>query len=184
MPTEGLPLIQIMELITNPLVLIILAWLIAIVFAGIWVRKPKDKVAKVKVVKQKGPLMKQIGKMMSETEKGKELSVPPVRTRQEIITQIFESKMNAMGLVPSTDSGYVPVSYTPLSRFLKERGVPDDTISAILAGLMEEENEVEVRDIIDAAADSPEVNLIGNELDMAKQLAVEEWKNLRETGKS
>jgi len=184
---EGQPLIQIIELLSNPLTIIIVAWVVAVIVAGVWVRRPKDKPAKTKPVKTKpvkfkGPMMKQIKKMISETEKGKGLSVPPVRTRQEIITQIFESKMNAIHLTPSTDSGYVPVSYTPLARFLKERGVADDTISAILAGLMEEEHEVEVRDIIDAAADSPEVNLIGNELDMAKQLAVDEWKKMRESG--
>jgi hypothetical protein len=176
-----------MNYLTDPLVLIVIAWIIAIVVAGIWVRRPKDKVpktasSKTKVAKVKGPLMKQIGKMLSETDKGKALSVPPVRTRQEIVTQLFESKMNAINLTPSKDSGYVPVSYTPLARFLKERGVPDDTISAILAGLMEEENEAEVRDIIDAAADSPDVNLVGNELNKAKELAIEEWKNLRESG--
>jgi hypothetical protein len=180
-------LTQIMNYLTDPLVLIVIIWIVAIVVAGIWTRRPKDRASKpepkkTKVVKVKGPLMKQISKMISETEKGKELSVPPVRTRQEIVTQLFESKMNAINLTPSKDSGYVPVSYTPLARFLKERGVPDDTISAILAGLMEEEHEAEVRDIIDATADSPDVNLVGNELDKAKELAVEEWKNLRKSG--
>jgi hypothetical protein len=180
-------LIQIIEFITDPVVLIILSWFIAIVFAGIWTRRPKDKATKVKATKSKptklkDPLMKQIGKMISDTEKGKELSVPPVRTRQEIITQIFESKMNAINLTPSKDSGHVPVSYTPLSRFLMDRGVGEDTINALLSGLMEVETEIEVRDIIDALADSPEVNLIGNELDKAKELATEEWKNLQESG--
>jgi len=176
-----------MELITDPLVLIIIAWFIAVIFTGIWVRRPKDKAAKTKVTKtkvtkHKGPLMKQIGKMISDTEKGKELSVPPVRTRQEIITEIFESKMNAIDLTPSKDSGHVPVSYTPLARFLKERGVVEDTINALLSGLMEVESEDEVRDIIDALSESPEVNLVGNELGKAIELALEEWKNLRESG--
>ncbi len=187
-------MIQIIELLLHPLTLIIIIWLIAAIIGGIWVRKPKEKaaktkpaktkVAKAKPTKFKGPMMKQIKKMIGETEKGKNLSVPSVRTRQEIITQLFESKMNLINLTPSTDSGYVPVSHTPLARFLKERGVADDTISAILAGLMEEEHEAEVRNIIDATADSPEVNLIGHELDEAKELAVEEWKRLRESGKA
>lgn len=192
--TEGLPLIQIIELLTDPLTVIIIIWLVAGIIGGIWARKPKDKAAppkkgktkaeKVKPAKFKGPMMKQLQKMIGETEKGKSLSVPSVRTRQEIITQIFESKMNEINLTPSTDSGYVPVSSTPLARFLKDRGVADDTIDAIIAGLMEEEHEAEVRDIIDATADSPEVNLIGNELDEAKELAVDEWRKLRESGKS
>jgi hypothetical protein len=185
-------LIPIIELLTDSPALIIIIWLVAILIAGMWVRRPKEKEDKPKVAKAKkektkkakvkGPLMKQMKKMISETEKGKGLSVPSVRTRQEIITQIFESKMNAINLKPSTDGGYVPMSYTPLARFLKERGVAEDTISAILTGLMEEEHEVEVRDIIDAAADSPEVNLIGNELEMAKQLAVDEWRKMRGSG--
>ena len=188
---EGLPLIQIIEILSDPLTIIILIWLVAGIIGGIWARKPKEKAAppkkgkmkakKTKPVKFKGPMMKQLQKMISETEKGKSLSVPSVRTRQEIITQLFESKMNQVNLKPSTDSGYVPVSYTPLARFLKDRGVADDTIDAIIAGLMEEKHEAEVRDIIDAAADSPEVNLIGHELDEAKDLAVDEWKRLRES---
>jgi hypothetical protein len=168
---------QITILFTDPLFLIVIVWILAALAAAIWVRRPRTKVAKVK-----GPLMKQIGKMIGETEKGNKLSVPAVRTRQEIITRMFESKMDAIGLEPSKDGGYIPVSSTPLARFLKERGVPDDTINAILAGLMEEERETEVRAIIDAAADSPEINLVGNELDKAKDLAVEEWKNLRASG--
>jgi hypothetical protein len=87
--------------------------------------------------------------------------------------------MKSVGLKPSSDSGYIPVSYTPLARFLKDRGVQDDTIGAILAGLMEEETAESVRGIIDAAADTPGVDLIGEELEKAKLLGVEEWKNLR-----
>ncbi|MFW9960088.1 MAG: hypothetical protein ACFFDV_03670 [Candidatus Thorarchaeota archaeon] len=187
-------MIQIIELLTDPLTVIIIIWLVASIIGGIWARKPKDKAAppkkgktkaeKVKPAKFKGPMMKQLKKMIGETEKGKSLSVPSVRTRQEIITQIFLSKMNQINLTPSTDSGYVPVSSTPLARFLKDRGVADDTIDAIIAGLMEEEHEAEVRNIIDAASDSPEVNLIGNELDEAKELAVDEWRKLRESGKT
>lgn len=170
---------QIIEFLTDPLVLIVIIWIVGIAVGIIYVRRPRTKIAKVK-----GPLMKQIGKMIGETEKTTDLTVPAVRSRQEIITQMFESKMHAIDLEPSTDSGYVPVSHTPLARFLKQRGIPDDTISAILAGLMEEEHEAEVRAIIEAAADSPDVNLIGDELNKAKDLAVEEWKNLRESGKA
>lgn len=183
-------MIQFIELLTEPLSMIIITWIVAIIVAGIWSRRPKEKAPKTKTTKAKpsktkpasfkGPMMKQIRKMISETEKGKELSVPPVRSRQEIITQIFESKMNAIDLAPSKDSGNIPVSYTPLARFLKDRGVTDDTISAILAGLMEVEDEADVRNIIDATADSKEVNLIGEELDKAKTLAVHEWKKMAE----
>lgn len=164
---------------TLTLVVIVLIWIIAAVIGAMYLRRPRAKVAKAK-----GPLMNQMRKMIGQAEKGKDLSVPTVRSRQDIITQMFASTMHAIGLEPSTDSGYVPVSHTPLARFLKQRGVPDDTIGAILAGLMEEEHETEVRAIIEAAADSPDINLVGDELDEAKELAVEEWKILHESGKA
>jgi hypothetical protein len=169
---------EIIEFLSDPLVLIVIAWIVAVIIGVAWVRRPRTKIAKVK-----GPLMKQIGKMIHETEKTNVLSVPNVRSRQEIITQMFESKMHAIDLEPSTDSGYVPVSHTPLARFLKERGVLDDTIGAILDGIMEAENETEVRGMIDASAASPDVNLTGNELEKTKDLAVQEWKNFKESGK-
>ena len=125
------------------------------------------------------PILKQMRRMVSEVDKEKDMKEPVVQTRQEIITGKFNSQMQSIGLEPATDSGYVPVSHTPLARFLVERGVHDDTVSAILAGLMEEEGEAEVRAIIDAAADTPGVDLTGEELAKAQDLAVVEWTNLR-----
>ena len=124
------------------------------------------------------PIVKQMRRMVSEVDKEK-VKEPVVQTRQEIITKKFNSQMHSIGLEPATDSGYVPVSHTPLARFLVERGVHEDTVSAILAGLMEEEGEAEVRAIIDAAADTPGVDLTGEELAKAQDLAVVEWTNLR-----
>ena len=124
------------------------------------------------------PIVKQMRRMVSEVDKEK-VKEPVVQTRQEIITKKFNSQMQSIGLEPATDSGYVPVSHTPLARFLVERGVHEDTVSAILAGLMEEEGEAEVRTIIDAAADTPGVDLTGEELAKAQDLAVVEWTNLR-----
>ena len=125
------------------------------------------------------PLMKQISRMSTEIDKGKELSEPVVRSRQEIITTKFTTQMQSIGLEPATDSGYVPVSHTPLARFLRDRGVQDETVSAILAGLMEEENEADVRAIILAAAETPGVDLTGIELEKAQDLAATEWRNVR-----
>lgn len=181
----------ILGLFQDPLILIAVLWIIGIVIAVVVMRRPKgpktpkdptkpEKPKKSKI-KAKGHLMKPIQKMVSAAERDKKLTVPPVRSRQEIITQMFESKTNEIGLVASTSSGYVPVSYTPLARFLKERNVPEDTVSAIIAGIMEEENEEAVEAIIEATAESPEVDLIGDELDKAKELAVEEWRNVRKT---
>jgi len=42
-----------------------------------------------------------------------------------------------------------------------------------------EESEADVRTIIEVAADSPEVNLTSDELEKAKELAVEEWRNVK-----
>jgi hypothetical protein len=125
------------------------------------------------------PVVKQMRRMILDVDKERDIIEPSVKSRQEIITKMFDSQMNAVGLRPSADSGYVPVSYTPLARFLIERGVQDDTVSAILAGLMEVESEVHVREIVDAAADTPGVDLTGAELEKAKQLAVDEWNNVR-----
>ncbi|MHA1862407.1 MAG: hypothetical protein ACTSWA_01460 [Candidatus Thorarchaeota archaeon] len=173
----------------DPLILIAIFWIVGIIIAVVLLKRskgskePKDltkpqkpKRSKIKV---KGHLMKQIQKMEGQAEKDKELTVPPVRSRQEIITEIFESKTSAIGLEASTAGGYVPVSYTPLARFLKDRNVAEDTVSAIIAGIMEEDNAESVKAIIEAAADSPEVDLIGNELDKAKELAVQEWRNVK-----
>ena len=123
------------------------------------------------------PVLKQARKMISEVDKEKDITNPVVRTRQDIVTTKFNSQMKELGLEPSTDSGYIPVSYTPLARFLKERGVNEDTVGAILAGLMEEASEADVRAIIIATADTPGVDLTGGELEKAQELAVAEWTN-------
>ena len=175
-------------LFSNPLILIGAVWTIGVVVAVGLRRKSKDAKVPKKIepkkqkksnAKVKGPLIKQMQKMESEAGKDKKLSVPPVRSRQEIITEIFASKTRAIGLQASTSSGYIPVSNTPLARFLKERKVPEVTVSAIIEGIMEEETEVGVRELIEAA--SPELGLSHNELDNAKDLAVQEWRNVSET---
>jgi len=176
-------------ILEDPLILIAIFWIVGIVIAVILLKRSKGstkskalkepKKPKRSKIKVKGHLMKQIQKMEGQAEKDKELTVPPVRSRQEIITEIFESKTNAIGLEASTAGGFVPVSYTPLARFLKDRNVAENTVSAIIVGIMEEENAESVKAIIEAAADSPEVDLIGDELEKAKELAVQEWRNVK-----
>ncbi|MDF1539140.1 MAG: hypothetical protein P1Q69_09565 [Candidatus Thorarchaeota archaeon] len=128
--------------------------------------------------KQK-PIIKRIQKMRKLIEKDKQFSVSETRTREDIITELFTGKMNAIGIIPSSDSGYIPTSQTPLARYLRRFGVVDDIIDAILAGLAEEETEQAVRDIIEAAAETPEINLDGDYLKQAQELAVDEWDKLR-----
>ncbi|MHA1768303.1 MAG: hypothetical protein ACTSV3_00420 [Candidatus Thorarchaeota archaeon] len=125
------------------------------------------------------PLARRLRKMRSQIDKGREIELPPVRSRQEIVTEIFSSQMSTLGLTPSTEGGHVPVSYTPLSRFLRERGVSDEIASAILDGLMEEDTEDAVRNIIDVATATPEMQLGPKDIEKARELAVQEWKNLR-----
>jgi hypothetical protein len=128
---------------------------------------------------KKSEIGKQIKKMLSATEKGKLPDAPDTRSRQELITEMFEEKLEELDMKPSSDSGYIPVSLTPLAQKLLQCGVSDEIVSAILAGLQEVESELSVKDIIDAAAESPEVHLTGKDLEEAKELAVDEWKRLR-----
>lgn len=177
---------QILTLFMDPFILIVTLWIIGVIIAVAIFRRSKGPKAPGKVkptkrkkskVKVKGHLMKPIKKMVSEAEKGKKLSVPEVQSRHDIITDMFESKLAAIGLEAAAASDYVPVSHTPLARFLKDLNVPETTVSAIIAGIMEEDSEDDVKVIIEAA--SPELGLTGDELDNAKELAVEEWRNVK-----
>ena len=166
MQTEILDLI--IEFLFSPIFLFVLVMIIVVgVARSLTGRKSQSGV----------PIVRQMRRMASQLEKEKDLSDPVVRSRQDIIIHKFNSKMKEIGLEPSTDSGYVPASHTPLARFLKDRGVHEDTVGAILAGIMEEQNEVDVRAIIDAAAETPDVDLTGEELEKAQDLAVTEWTN-------
>lgn len=124
-------------------------------------------------------VMKTMTKMLADVEKGRSITLTGVPTRQSTITSLFEKKMDAIGMKPSTESEYIPVSYTPLARFLTERKVPDHIVSAILAGLKEEDSEEEVRKIIEAAATTSHVDLSPKEIQKAQELAVEEWNRVK-----
>ncbi len=127
------------------------------------------------------PRIRQIDKLQSAIQKDKDPPALQVKTRQDIITEIFEKKMNAVGMTPSEDSGYIPTSQTPLANYLKKYNISDDIIDAIQTGLDEEESEAAVRGIIRAAADTPDVNLDGIFLEKAEEIAVEEWKRRKGT---
>jgi hypothetical protein len=128
------------------------------------------------------PVVGKIQKMIGDVEKERTVKVPDVKSRETIITEKFESEMKSVGLQPSTESGYIPVSYTPLARFLAERGIANDIASAISAGLKEEQTEEDVRNIIDAAAGTPDIDLTPDEIKKAQDLAVEEWNRVRKSG--
>ena len=122
-------------------------------------------------------------KLQSAVQKGKKIQEPEVTSRQDTITELFTEKMLAVGIEPSEDSGYIPTSQTPLARYLRKYEISDDVIDAILAGLAEEETEEAVAEIIDAAADTPDVNLEGMFLEQAKDLAIEEWRRKRRSNR-
>jgi hypothetical protein len=151
----------------------VLFFLIVFIISGICQKGP-----------QKPSIIKGMEKMLSTMEKGRIPEPPEVVDRQTIITGLFESKMQAIGLTPSTDSGHIPVSYSPLAVFMRDKGVPEDIVAAIITGLKEEDNENDVIEIIDAAADTPDVPLQGPDLEKAKNLAVEEWKREKRTDAS
>ncbi len=125
------------------------------------------------------PIIKKIKKLRSAVEKGKKPPSLEIKSREEIITTKFEEAMHEIGLNPSEDSGYIPTSQTPLARYLRKYKIPDDIIDAVISGVAEAETAQAVRDIIDAAADSPKINLEGIYLGQAMDLAVEEWERRR-----
>jgi len=164
----------ILTFLMDPIIQLLLLIVIVLVIAG------------VAASRRRGPketqIVKTMGKILSDVEKGKPFSVVGDTTRQTLITKRFNEKMAKLGMEPSTESGYIPVSFTPLARYLSERGVPDDIVSAILAGLKEEESEEEVREIIEAAATTSSVDLTPAEIEKAQDLAVEEWTRVKRAG--
>ncbi|MFW9920968.1 MAG: hypothetical protein ACFFED_15310 [Candidatus Thorarchaeota archaeon] len=126
------------------------------------------------------PIIKKLKKIQVEIEKGKMPKLPETQSRQDIISSIFSEDLASIGLQASSDSGYIPSSQTPLAKYLRRFGVSDDIIDAILTGLGEEETAKAVRDVIEAAADTPDIDMHGEYLERAKELAVEEWKKRRQ----
>jgi hypothetical protein len=164
---------DILNLLTDTMFLLLIILLVCVILCARMAIRPSGP--------KDVPVVKRMRRMISQIDKERPVEPPSVRSRQDVITSIFESKMASLGLEPSRDSGYVPVSYTPLARFLKERGVSDDIAGAILEGLMEEATEADVRGIIDVAAETPEFSLGPKDLEKARELAVEEWKNLKKS---
>ncbi|UCE09212.1 MAG: hypothetical protein JSW61_09545 [Candidatus Thorarchaeota archaeon] len=148
--------------------LLVIALLVAVFAVAVLLGRP--------VGPRKTPIMKQVQKVKSAVDKGRTPPEVTVRSRLTIVTRLFEEKMEKVGLEPSSDSGYIPVSQTPFASFLAEHGVNEDTIGAILAELKQIESESGVAEIIDAVAETPGVVLEGADTETAVQLAIEEWQ--------
>ena len=167
---------QLIDLFMDPIIQYMILAFIILAIVAVAARRRRGP--------SRSPVVGKMQKMISDVERERQIKVPDVRSRDSIITEKFEGEMKSVGLQPSSESGYIPVSYTPLARFLAERGITDDIVSAISAGLMEEENEEDVRSIIDAAAGTPDVDLTPDEVKKAQDLAVEEWRRVRRANES
>ena len=165
-------IIQNITFLFEPPAVYVVAILTVLIILGVAIRRrPKGPAGP--------PIIKQMSKMMSRIEKGKPIKDVPVKSRQDIITENFEKKMHAVGLQPSTSSGYIPTSRTPLATYLLDHGVAESTTDAIISELSGLESKEAVKEIMDAAAEGEGVSFTGVELDMVKQLALEEWLRSR-----
>jgi hypothetical protein len=165
-------IIQNIEFLFQPPTIYFVAVVIILIVIGAAIRRrPKGPAGP--------PIIKRMSKMMSRIDKGKPIKDAPVKSRQDIITESFEEKMHAVGLQPSTDSGHIPTSRTPLAKYLLDHGVAESTTDAIVSELSGLESKDAVKEILEAAAESEGVSFTSLELDMAKQLALEEWLRSR-----
>ena len=127
------------------------------------------------------PAVKQVKSLLKAVQKNKKLPNIEVASRQEIVSRIFEERMHAVGLEPVDSTGHIPISSTPLARYLRGCGLNEDIVDAIISGILEEESEESVREIISAAAETPDITLTDRELSHAQELAVEEWRRKQKT---
>ncbi len=128
--------------------------------------------------KSKPPIIKQMEKLRGRIEKGKSISPINVRTRHEIIVDLFETKLRALNLEPSRASDYIPSARTPLASFLLDHGVDEQTVNTIINELKELKTKADVETIIEAVSEIPGVIFRSEDIKMAKHLALDEWIRL------
>ncbi|TFF94314.1 hypothetical protein EU546_05050 [Candidatus Thorarchaeota archaeon] len=129
--------------------------------------------------KGKGPVMKQMKKMISTIEKEKDFDEVNVKSRQEIITEEFLGKLQKLNLTLSEAAGYVPASYVPIALFLRDLNLPEQITEALLQGIEEAENEESVREMIDAAVEAADMDMSDDELAEAQELGLDEWRKVQ-----
>lgn len=129
--------------------------------------------------RSKSPIIKKIEKLYSKIQKDKKIDSFDVRSRQEILVSLFESKLRILNLEPSLESDYMPTAKTPLATFLLEHGVDKDTVNAIISELKDLPTKAEVESIIDAVAEIPGIHLRKEDVQMAKHLALDEWIRMK-----
>ena len=165
-------IIQNITMLFQPPAIYVVALLIVLIVLVVAIkRRPKGPAGP--------PIITYMSKMMSRIEKGKPIKDVPSKSRRHIITESFEEKMHAVGMQPSTDSGHIPTSRTPLAKYLLDHGVAESTTDVIISELGALESKEAVNDILDAAAEGEGVSFTDLELNMTKQLALEEWLRSR-----
>lgn len=155
------------DLLSSPMFLISLALVLVVVvlyFAKKKMISPADR----------SPIQK-VKHMHSAIKKGNPPDIPVTRSRQDIITELFESKMNKIGLEPASEAGFIPVSTGDFADYMIEHGVDSETMRAILDDLPTLKRQ-EVFDVVEAAAEMQDADFTTREVEKAKQLALNEWK--------
>jgi hypothetical protein len=122
----------------------------------------------------RSPIQK-VRHMHSAIKKGNQPDIPVTRSRQDITSELFESKMNKIGLEPASEAGFIPVSTGDFADYMIEHGVDPDTMRAILDDLPTLKRE-EMFDVVEAATEMRDVDFTNREVEEAKKLALNEWK--------
>ncbi|MBD3406468.1 MAG: hypothetical protein GF411_10180 [Candidatus Lokiarchaeota archaeon] len=167
----------IFNLLLNPLVLILLVGIIVILIVAVSRRGPKVPLGP--------PILKILVKMKSAVEKGSKVDVPIAKTRQQLITETFEPKLQEAGIELPKKGGYIPlVASSDLSQKLVEYKeqtgkFDDDEIEATIEGIHAAETEKEVDDIAETVSDH--LGLSDSQKQELGHLAREEWNRHKDS---
>ncbi|TXT57354.1 MAG: hypothetical protein BAJATHORv1_10054 [Candidatus Thorarchaeota archaeon] len=168
---------EIINLLLDPIVLVLLIVVIVIIAIAASRRGPKAPSGP--------PEVKIMLKMKSTVEKGRDVESPPVKSREEIISDMYESKLEEIGIKPPKEGGHIPlVASSDLSQKLVEYqeqmgAISDDDIEATVEGIHSAEGAREVTDIIDMVADV--IGLDEDDKKELQQLAHQEWKRHKDS---
>ncbi len=130
---------------------------------------------------KRSSVFKELERLQNSLKRGKPLERTQVPSRTEMIRAIFADKMHVVGLELGEYSHDVSVTvpYTKFTTFLKDVGVSDDMIDALLTGIGEAENEDDVCLLVEAAAETPELPIKGEQIKIVEKLAIDEWRRVR-----
>ena len=92
-----------------------------------------------------------VERFLEDLKQGNIPELPEISSRLKIITTLFTTKMEQVGITPYEDSGYTPTSQTPLVRYLRQY-VSDEVVDMIISS---NPSESEMRDILEMITDKP-----------------------------